>query len=178
MKTYSKAPSEATDRVAHLIKLFYRELLDAGVKIDLISVATDKIGKPALMHNGYAAYAVVRALGPKERTMGRGDAEIVIDEEQYLKLSTEQKDALLDHELHHIKLIPDKKTGRPKLDCRGRPRLGMKKHDYQFGWFSEIAKRHGIASMEVKQAHMMFLAERQTLFAFISEPPSLPRLKP
>ncbi len=173
MKTYSQAPSGTAERVAHLIKCFHRELLDAGVKIDLISVTTDKIGKPALMHNGYAAYAVVRSLGPKERTMGRGDAEIVIDEEQYLKLSDDQKDALLDHEVHHIQLILDKKTGKPKLDSRGRPRLGMKKHDYQFGWFSEIAKRHGIASMEVKQAHQMYLAERQTLFAFVSEPAAL-----
>lgn len=164
-KTYSRAPDEVTDRVAHLIKCFYPALRAAGVKIDLLSVSTDSEDAHALTHAGYPAYAVVRAVGIKERAKGAGDAEITIDEARYITMTSEEKDALLDHEIHHIELKMSK-TGMVKLDCRGRPKLGMKKHDYQFGWFREIAERHGRASIEVKQATILFLREKQVLFDF------------
>lgn len=165
-KIYAKAPDECTDRVAHIIKCFYPDLKNAGVRIDLLSVASDVEGKPALTHAGYPAAAVVRATSIKERTKGAGDAEIVIDESLYLGMNDAEKDALLDHEIHHIVLKLDKKTDAVKLDCRGRPKIGMKKHDLQFGWFVEIAKRHGPASGEVQQAARMFIAHKQTLFDF------------
>lgn len=161
MKSYSKMPDETTDRVAHILKLFHREVFDAGVKIDLISVATDG-DKPALTLHGYSCAAVVRVTNVKERTKGLGDAEIVFDEEHYLTMTDAEKDALIDHELEHIELRMDKKTGKVKLDCRGRPKLGMKKHDAQFGWFRAIAERHGMASLECKQAANLFIAEKQT----------------
>lgn len=164
-KTYSKAPDECTDRVAHLLKIFHPQLRDVGLKIDLLSVSTDKLESP-LKLNGYPCAAIVRVVDVKGRTMGRGDAEIVIDEAMYLKMPDDHKDALLDHELYHIALKFDK-HGVLKRDERGRPKIGMKKHDYQFGWFAEIAQRHGVASMEVKQATKLFLAEKQTLFAFV-----------
>ena len=77
-KAYSQAPDECTDRVKHLIKLFHPALKDAGLKIDLISVTNDDPDADALTHGGYPAYAVVRIIDSKGRTMGRGDAEIVI----------------------------------------------------------------------------------------------------
>lgn len=167
-KTYSKAPDECSDRVAHLLKLFHSPLFEAKVKVDVLSVATDGEG-PALSHQGYAALAVVRVTNIKERTKGLGDAEIVIDEERYSQLADAEKDALIDHELYHLEVIIDKKTLRPKLDCRGRPRLRTRKHDHQFGWFREIADRHGAAAIEVKQATKLFLSEAQTYFAFVGE---------
>jgi hypothetical protein len=172
MKTYAKMPDEATDRVAHLVKLFHPELKDAGVRIDLLSVSTDADG-PALSHQGYPAMAVVRATNVKERTKGAGDVEIVVDEAAYLKLTDAEKDALLDHELEHATVVRDKKTLRFKLDCRGRPKIRMRKHDYQFGWFHSIAERHGAASLECKQAHSLVLRGAQTLFPFMKELPAL-----
>lgn len=165
-KSYSRAPDECTDRIAHLLKIFYPDLLKAGVRFDLLSIATDSEDKPALVHGGYPAAAVVRATSIKERTKGAGDVEIVIDEAVYLGMSDAEKDGLMDHEIHHVVLKLDKKTGQPKLDCRGRPKIGMRKHDIQCGWFVEIAKRHGPASGEVRQATQMFLAHKQELFDF------------
>lgn len=165
MKSYSKAPEECSDRVAHLITLFHPGLRDAGLRIDLISVANDDPDAHALTLNGYPCAAVVRIIDPKGRTMGRGDAEIVIDEARYLPMTDPEKDALLDHEIYHIELQLGK-NDRVKLDENGRPKLKLRKHDYQFGWFEEIAKRHAAASMEIKQATRLFLAEKQTFFAF------------
>lgn len=163
-------PDETASRVAHLLKLFHPEAHNAGVKIDLLSVASDKDG-PALKHQGYPAAAIIRVIGIKERTKGAGDVEILFDEEQYMEMSDAEKDALIDHELEHIEVKMDGK--RAKLDCRGRPKIGMRKHDYQFGWFSSIAERHGIASGEVQQANALFLREKQTFFAFINQPAAL-----
>lgn len=167
-KVFSKAPDECHDRVKHLIKLFRPDLRDAGLRIDLISVTNDDPEGEALTHQGYPAYAVVRAIDSKGRTMGRGDAEIVIDEAKYITMTDAQKDALLDHEIHHIELKLNKK-GRVKLDENGRPKIGMRKHDVQIGWFEEIAKRHGQASIECKQATQIFLSGAQTFFAFVGD---------
>lgn len=172
MKTYSRMPDEATARVTHLVKLFHRDLLDAGVRFDLLSVSHDKEGH-CLKHSGYPADAVVRATSIKERTKGAGDVEILVDEARYLGMTEAEKDALLDHEIEHVELKIDKKTERVKLDCRGRPKVGMRKHDVQIGWFASIAQRHGIASGEVKQATRIWLDGQQTFFAFLDQPVAL-----
>jgi len=173
MKIYSQAPDEMYARVAHLKKLFHAPLFEAGVRIDVLTVA-DEDGDSCLEHQGYPAGAVVRIVGSKDRVKGSGDAEIVVDEPTYMQLTDASKDALLDHELQHIELKIDAKKNRVKLDENGRPRLGLRKHDYQFGWFHDIAARHGAASIECRQATTLFLAEKQTLFAFaMDEQPAL-----
>jgi hypothetical protein len=177
MKQYSKAPSEIHDRVKHLIKCFHSELHDAGLRVDILSVSDDDPDGTPLTLNGYSCYATVKVLDSKQRAKGAGDVEIVIDEAAYLTMPDPRKDALLDHELYHVELRKNKK-GRVKLDEHGRPKCGMRKHDYQFGWFTEIATRHGAAAIEVKQATQMFLAEKQTLFAFISEPAAIDSPQP
>jgi hypothetical protein len=171
MKQYSKAPDEVTERAAHLVKLFHTPLRDAGLRVDLISVTSDDPDSPALTHQGYPAAAVVRAVDSKGRTMGRGDAEIVIDEAHYLTMTDAQKDALIDHELYHIELKVSNKTGRVKLDEHGRPKLRMRKHDFQAGWFHEIAQRHGAASLECQQAANLVLTCKQIYFEFALTPP-------
>jgi len=167
-KHYSKMPDETEERVRHIIKCFHPKLLEGKIRIDLLSVSSDKSAAP-LMHQGYPAMAVIRATGIKERTKGAGDIEIVFDEAAYLKLSESEKDALVDHELYHAEIQVHKKTGKNKLDCKGRPVIKMRKHDHNFGWFEEIAKRHGPAAQEVKQATRLYVFGKQTYFAFVSD---------
>lgn len=176
MKIYAKMPDETTDRVKHLLKIFHPELVEAGVRIDLLSVATDGDGDALKLH-GYACDAVVRATNVKERTKGAGDVEIVFDEASYLAMTDAEKDALVDHELEHIELKHDKKTGAIKLDCRGRPKIGMKKHDAQFGWFTPIAERHGEASGEIQQARKLFALGEQIFFPFAIVAKQQPQLE-
>ncbi len=165
MKTYSKCPDAVATRAAALIKKFPPDLGIVGLTIDFISVVNSEDGEPALMLNGYPCAAVVKIIGPKERAIGRGDAEIVIDEEGWMNMEDETKDALLDHELYHLEVAKNK-HGKPKKDQYGRPQLKMRKHDRQLGWFDEIAKRHGSASIECQQATRLFLGGKQLYFSF------------
>lgn len=165
MKTYSKSPSEVAERTASLIKKFHPDLSNAGVKIDLLSVVNDEEGEPALMLRGHVCHAIVKIVGVKDRAKGVGDAEIIIDEESYQNMKDETKDALIDHELYHLEVVRSK-HGTPKKDCQGRPKLKMRLHDVEYGWFNEIAKRHGSASIECQQATRLYLSHKQTYFTF------------
>ncbi|RRJ96795.1 hypothetical protein Ga0100231_023795 [Opitutaceae bacterium TAV4] len=150
MKTYTTAPEETHERVAELIRRFYPELEKHKVRICLLMVASDKEG-PALKHQGYPAAAVVRAVPQKDRAKdGAADVEITIDARGYEAMDSEERNGLLDHELYHIEV--QYSDGGVKLDGQHRPVVKMKKHDRQFGWFDEIARRHGEHSGEVQQA--------------------------
>lgn len=167
-KIYSKAPSGVAERVSHILKCFHPELFNAGVKIDVLSVAdSDPECEHALKVRGIPAYACVRILDIKQRIKGHGDAEIHIDESKWLMLSDATKDAVADHELEHLEVVINPKNKRVKLDCAGRPKLKMRLHDAEFGWFQTVAERHGAASIECKQATQLFLSHTQTFFAFV-----------
>lgn len=166
-KTYDQAPDEVHRRVKALIRRFHPDLEKVGAKIDLLMASTDAEGAHAVTLGGYPCYAVVRTLGPKERAMGRGDAEIVIDRDHYEAMDPEVRDALLDHELYHLEVRLDK-NGRYKLDDHTRPMFRLRKHDRQFGWFDEIARRHGEHAIEVKQAHAIRDEAGQLYFGFIT----------
>jgi hypothetical protein len=152
---YEKADQEVIDRVAALIEKNHFNLKNLEVRIDLIfAVATvDDAGEPtgpAVSHQGYPAYAISRILNSKDRIMGRGDCEIVIDNDKYPMMSDAERDALLDHELEHFQLKTDRNKN-PTFDDLHRPKLRLKKHDFQVGWFHNIAQRHGLAAIETKQ---------------------------
>lgn len=175
MKTYTRANEQVSDLAKHLIKLFHAELQDAGIRIDYVFVSTDSEDAPALSLHGNACMAIARIIGPKERAKGLGDSEISIDEALWIGKTTAEKEAILDHELHHFELRRNKK-GRVKLDPNGRPLLKMRKHDYDIGHFVHIAKRHGAASMEVQQMTRIYLQHKQTLFDFAQDADLLRRL--
>lgn len=165
-KRFSKSPDEVGKRVIALIEKYHPELHANSVKVDCISVAsTDPDDPTPLKLNGYPCAAVIKVISSKDRTMGRGDAEIVIDELSYLSMLDREKDALLDHELTHLE-VKKNKFGRTKMDEHNRPKLGMRLHDRQYGWFDSVAKRHGSASMECKQALKLYIAGSQTYFEF------------
>jgi hypothetical protein len=145
-------------------RLYHGRLDDHGIKIDLLvaKAKCDKNGDTngvALRLHGYQANAIVRITSYKDRVLGRGDAEIVVDGDMWHLWSREQQMALLDHELEHIEpivkdVIDD--AGMLKSDLQrddaNRPKLRLKKHDFQVGWFDSVARRHGESSFEVSQA--------------------------
>jgi hypothetical protein len=162
MKTYDQAPDEVRERVIALIKKYHPDLELVQLRVDLLMASTDTEDAHAVTLGGYPCLAVVKIVGPKERAKGCGDAEIVIDRDAYEAMSGAKRDALLDHELYHLEITRDK-MGRPKKDDHQRPKLKMRKHDFQFGWFAEIARRHQENAIEVQQAQA-FIAEQGELF--------------
>src|SRR5690606_23942633 len=111
--------------------------------------------KPCLKHQGYPAYAVTKIVSTKDRAAGLADAMIVIDRYIWESIPSKAKNALLDHELHHLERVLDKRTEQPKGDALGRPKLRMRRHDWQMGRFEEVAQRQGEWSIEVAQAKQL-----------------------
>jgi len=165
-KIYAKCPAAITDKVSEIISKYHPTLAGVGIKIACLTVANTEEDEPALLLHGYPCAAVVKILGAKDRARGVGDAEIVFDEVVYNDLSAEEQNALIDHELTHLEVKRRPKTGKPVFDAYKRPALQMKLHDRQFGWFDEVAKRHGAKSMECKQATGLVLSGKQVYFNF------------
>lgn len=165
MPSYKKATHECREMVQSILAEFetHRPTVDAGVKLDLLFAFPDfdeTTGEPindALKKNGVKALGITRIVNLKDRTKGLGDAEICLDGYWWERADESEQRALLDHELHHI--VPTK-----KVDDLGRPKLKLRKHDVEFGWFATIAQRHGVHSQERKQAASMVEVYGQFFF--------------
>ena len=153
--TYERAPKEV-DRLAKELIEEHKEhemLKDYKVKIDFVFAYSSEAFIPALKHNGVKALGIARRLGLKDRAMGRGDAEIAIDGDWWKEATDLERRALLDHELYHLDVNT---SGVNFKDDLGRPKLYLRPHDYEFGFFKHIARRYGLASQERQQAKKMF----------------------
>lgn len=119
-----------------------------------------------LKHQGYPALAVVKINSLKDRALGMADATIIVDRAGWLICSALERNALIDHELTHLLPKIDEDTGAMEFDAIDRPKLERRRHDHQFGWFDEVAQRHGPASTEVRQATRLMESSRQLYFDF------------
>lgn len=120
---------------------------------------------PALLVRGVPALGATKINSLKLRAHGLEDAEIVIDGDRWKDLSRGQRLALIDHELTHLELNTTD-SGTVRRDDLDRPRLKMRGHDHEFGWFDEVAERHGAASIEVHQAKRFVADHGQYYFDF------------
>ena len=158
MALYAPGSDELVEQVEAVAAEYHKRLVDAGLAIDVLEVRpkTDEAGFPieerALKVSGYPCYATIQILGPKDRGAGRGDVLLCIDAYQWPELSEATQVSILDHELTHLELVTDSE-GTVKLDDYERPKLKIRLHDWQCGWFADVAKRHGVASIECQQAH-------------------------
>lgn len=167
MKTYSAAP-DVCDCIEKIRGQHHEDL--KGVTIVGLFAFDLESSLPVLKHQGYDAGAVVRITPLKDRALGVSDATIVVDRAGWLSLSQRQRDALIDHELTHLAVKTEEEEGAKEpaivFDAIGRPKLLMRKHDHQFGWFDEVAQRHGQASPEVRQAKRLMESSGQLYFDF------------
>lgn len=159
MPTYAKAHKSVTQMAGSLLKKYHEPLVEAGIRIDFVFAYADldENDEPinnAITHQGYPAGGLCRIINLKDRAKGNGDAEITLDAVAWDNLTELEKNALLDHELHHLTL------GKGVDDLR-RPKLRMRKHDVQIGWFSLIAERHQAASAERRQATIVMVEKGQ-----------------
>lgn len=162
MPHYDKSSPQVAEIINSLISQYYPDLEEGQVTIESIFAYDSKGGFP-VKANGYPALACIKINNLKNRVKGFADAEITIDAENFKSMTEAQKIALLDHELMHLVVVRDKE-GNIKTDDANRSKLRLKKHDYQMGWFKEIAVRHGENSPEVYQANILWQKDGRTFF--------------
>lgn len=165
MKTYSQASEDVLRIIERVREEYYSPDLD-GVTVAALFVYDMEATEPVLTHGGYPAQALCRITPVRDRALGVADAVIVIDRSNWLTLTIREREALLDHELHHLERVVDEDTELPKTDAVDRPKLAIRKHDHQFGWFDSVAERYGDASPEVRQAKQLIAATGQLYLDF------------
>lgn len=164
MKVYSAASIDLETAIESMVREHHPDLKD--VRIGALFVFDDEKSEQVLVHNGYPAAAVVRITSLRERALNMPDAVIVVDRASWQSINHMQHCALIDHELTHLTRFLDSETQQPTWDALGRPRLKMRRHDHQLGWFDEVAARHGENSVEVRQARDLVQSTYQLYFEF------------
>lgn len=163
---YKKAGDDVNKVIKSMMKKYHGHLLkDAigcDVTVDALLAFSEK-GPPVTLH-GMECYAKVRIVNLRDRVKGMADAEIIIDSDKWDTMNDERRNALIDHELEHLELAL--KKGAISFDDIGRPKLKIRHHDIDVGWFKSIAERHGKESIEIQQAHEIYAENQQLLFNF------------
>lgn len=171
---YERADADVLEVVRRMMDEHHQDLVEVEARICVMMATAPRnehgeLLAEAVKLNGYPCQAVAKIIPYKQRAAGREDAEITIDADNWKNLSDGERDALIDHELTHFDVKRDEE-GNVKSDDCGRPKLGMRLHDYQMGFFDVIAKRHGDASYEVKQAKVFADKCGQFYFGFATPP--------
>lgn len=160
MATYfEKASDDQLALLRAIIDEHHPELAEAGVTVALLEARaeTDEEGDPkgpAITVGGYPAIGSCQVTPYLGRVQGLADALIKIDALWWEDADDQERSALLDHEVMHLQL----KEGDER-DRAGRPRLKLRKHDRQHGWFDAIARRWGPASQEHQQCKALLGAD-------------------
>lgn len=182
MSRFEKAPDDVKERAEALIEKFHPDLHAQDVEIAYVFAhgKRDKDGAlvgAALRLHGNQCSGIARILGGKDRALRKVDVEISLDADRWPSMPDKQKDALLDHELQHFEV---KRNGKGEVvyDEYDRPRIGLRKHDYDFGWFTCIAIRHGADSFECQQAALIFNENGQFYFRFVDMEGKLKETEP
>jgi hypothetical protein len=84
---------------------------------------------------------------------------MTLDGERMDAWTSKRLQAVIDHELRHLMLAKNKRTGEIQLDDEGRPKLRIRPHDFEFGWFARTAELYGEESYEVSQAREIVAAQ-------------------
>lgn len=162
MPKYEACPLEVASLARDVMASYdrHQNLIDCGIKVGYYFAWPDfdEYGRPkndAITVHGAPALARAKILGALDRAQTGHDAQILIAAEHWEQARLEERRAILDHELYHFIVILGKR------DDKGRPVLKMRKHDWQFGWFTCIAQEHGEFSAERQQARTIMAESGQ-----------------
>jgi hypothetical protein len=156
MSWFSIANEEINLTIQKVMKENHGDLHAEGVTITAM-IARSEEG-PAIKVRGCEAAGCIRITKLMERTLGLGDAVMILDGERLEAWSSKRLQAVIDHELRHLMLAKNKKTGHIQRDDEGRPKLRIRPHDFEFGWFARTAELYGEESYEVSQAREIVAA--------------------
>lgn len=157
--TYETADTDVLNLIVSVVRKYHPDLHETGAKIGAI-FASNESGSALKVH-GAAALACIQAVNAKRRPHCDYDAEIMIDQSEWNRLNPFQQEALIDHELSHLKRKEHKEKKLQELrkdnpDCPawqidnlGRPKLGTVPADFTPGdCFASVIARHGQQAIE------------------------------
>ena len=160
--TYEKADNTIYNLIQERIEKFYPDLEKVDLTLDVMVAENDNGDHPVKV-NGYPSPAAIKITPLKARAKGLADVELILDWAAFKSMTRNQQEALIDKELYYLEVQRDKEENI-KFDDLGRPKIRLKKHDYQLGWFREIAVRHKGDSPEVYQAKILWNNDGKTFF--------------
>ena len=146
MAWFEKAKTELYEAVNRVMEKTHPELHAAAVHVDVI-VARSEDGPP-LTVRGVECAGSIRITSTRERALGIGDAVMVLNGELLPTWSDKRLTSAIDRELMRLELTKDKKTGEPKEDDQGRPKLRIRPFDFSIEGFHDVADRNGRDSIE------------------------------
>ena len=167
MPTYRLPDPEHLAVLDDVLRTIHPRLADAGVTVGLL-LAHAKCNKdgevtgPALKLHGVPCLALVRVSKLRDRIRGIADAVVDVDNDVWDSHTAEQKRSLMSHELEHIVVVENGKTGAPETDDAGRPKLKLRPHDFEIGGFWNTVERFGIdahESLAYRDLHRKFVQQ-------------------
>jgi len=166
---YEHCPPEVIRLLEDAMTRWHPELVEAVVEIKpLFALAYSRSGEaiPAIKVRGHAAIAKIKITKLEDRVRGMGDATLLIDGAKWERMGHNARLAMLDHELEHLDVDPE------KLDDAGRPKLKMRHHDWELSGFDEVMKRQGENSIELQNVALLKERFAQLLIPFPDIPQS------
>lgn len=179
MPTYRPDNGEIQRVIDDISERHYEPLKNAGVTFDvMVAMPGDSDDSDLVKLHGRECYAVIQITPYKLRCRGMSDVTLWVDGPKWDGLDERKREALIDHELHHLELqwTKPKWVGEVeipsvvKLDESGRPKLKLIPHDWEIGGFDAIVSRYGNDSIEIEQCRAMVQGPvRQALLPFMRD---------
>lgn len=165
-KTYNLCGNDVHSLIKSVMGQHHLPLSREGVSVQAVFINDfddDDEARPALKVHGVPAAAKIQVTPLVDRVRGIEDAKLTIDEYTWQRLNESARLALIDHELEHLQLVRDSKTGAVKHDDHRRPKLKLRVHDWTLAGFQSIVERHGESAIEFQEL-ARFRAEQLPLF--------------
>jgi len=164
--TYEAATEEVKSMVRTIMGKWHADLVKEDVRVGCIMAYNGE--SAAVKHGGYPAAATMKVVSLKDRVEKKYEAELLIDQTWWNEAQKKHREALIDHELSHLELVPDEEEGGFKRDDLGRPKLKIKLGDWNAGdGFKVVVERHGDYANEVvqlKKVNALVAEAKITLF--------------
>lgn len=141
--------SDENAMVNRILEKWHPDVAKTRPWISVIFASNDE--GPDLKLHGYPCAAVIKQNSYKDRVAGKADVDILVSREWWDDNPTDEaREALLDRELCHLEVKLDK-NGEVVTDDLDRPRFTMRLHDFEFGGFYEVIRRHKQLAVEAQQ---------------------------
>jgi hypothetical protein len=164
-KVFENGTTQDYTRLRRVMHIYHHELEDVGARFCLTFVkAFDNDDEPvtALKFAGGTAIALVRLVNLEKRLRVPFEAEIKIDSFLWEEKTEREKDAILDHELAHVKVVTDA-HGQPLTADDNRPKLKLVPDDIVITGMLSVIQHFGRDAGEYQSLSRAMEAAAATL---------------